>query len=203
MHDNVMWYDTAACASATNRIGDVNDAGIRGATSWDYSLASENNNDWTLDIRTEGSMNWAGEDLYKDILKAKIELYEDCDLDCQKRGSGMTIVAILNQTVLGLIGLNALFMFIGTWRYRWRACSVYCTIAMCMFQFIVLIVSATMLFSKYTMTLCATSLTSTAPDFMWSMADDVNINVQLWGAQLILMFCFVCCGFCSAYKADD
>lgn len=142
-------------------------------------------------------------DLYKDMLKAQIEVMEDCDMDCQKMGSGMTLVAVLNQVVLGFIGLNALFMFIGVWRYRWRVCSVYCTMFMCLFQLIVLIVSATALFSKYSMVYCATSLTPTAPGMFWHMADDYNMNVTLWGAQIVLMFCFVCCGFCSAYKADD
>jgi hypothetical protein len=48
-------------------------------------------------------------------------------------GSGLTLVATLNGTSLGLIGLNALFMFIGTWRYRWRVASVYFTFVACMF----------------------------------------------------------------------
>ena len=49
------------------------------------------------------------------------------------------MMASLMGTAYGIIGLNALFMFIGTWRYRWRICSVYCTMFACLFQFAILI----------------------------------------------------------------
>ena len=132
-------------------------------------------------------------------MKKFAEFFDDCDIDCQKFGSGMNIVAILNATVLGLIGLNALFMLIGTWRYRWRVCSVYFTLFMCVFQFVVLILSGTMLFSKYSLTFCSNSLTETAPGLMWTMADDWQMNINLWVSQLILMFVWLCFGLCSAY----
>lgn len=115
----------------------------------------------------------------------------------------MTLVAILNSTSLTIILLNALFMFIGTWRYRWRVCSVYFTIFACLFQFAIIIVSATFLFSKYTSTLCMRSLTPTAGALMWTMADDYATNVSLWTSQIFLMFGFLICGFCSAYKAEN
>ena len=115
----------------------------------------------------------------------------------------MTLVAVLNSTSLGIILLNSLFMFIGTWRYRWRVCSVYCTMFACVFQFAVIIVSATFLFSRYTTTLCMRSLTSTAGGLLWTMADDYATNVSLWVAQIFVMFGFLICGFCSAYKAEN
>ena len=116
----------------------------------------------------------------------------------------MSLVASLNGTALGFIGLNAIFMFIGTWRYRWRVCSVYCTLFSCLFQFAVIITSATMLFSKYTTTMCATSLTNTAGGALpWFMADDWAVNVMLWIGQIFLMFGFLACGLCSAMKSED
>lgn len=77
-------------------------------------------------------MNWMDEDLYRDLLTDKIELLEDCDIDCQATGSNLTGIAGLMGMVYGIVALNALFMFIGTWRYRWRVCSVYCTLATCL-----------------------------------------------------------------------
>ena len=94
-------------------------------------------------------------------------------------------------------------MFIGTWRYRWRVLSVYFTFFTCMFQFAILVTSATFLFNKYSMTLCNRSLTPTAGAFMWTMMDDHATNVSLWVSQIILMFGFLCCGLCSTYKADN
>jgi len=159
--------------------------------------------DYTTNIKVTGKINWNDENLYKDALRQYIELMEGCDIDCQKTGSGLTIVAILNATSLGFIGLNALFMFIGTWRYRFRVCSVYCTIFSCMFQFAILITSATFLFNKYSTTLCMRSLAPTAGGLMWTMADDYATNVSLWFSQFFLMFGFLICGFCSAYKAEN
>jgi hypothetical protein len=135
-------------------------------------------------------------------LEAIVDLYDDCDLDCQAKGSQMSIVAALNGTALGFIGLNAVFMFIGTWRYRWRVCSVYCTLFSCLFQFATLVTSAVFLFSPYTVTLCSVSLEGTWGSMPWTMADDFMLNVYLWVSQLFLMFGFLACGLCSAYKAE-
>lgn len=115
----------------------------------------------------------------------------------------MSIVASLNGTALGIIGLNAVFMFIGTWRYRWRVCSIYCTLFACLFQFAIIVTSATMLFSSYTLVMCAPSLTETAPGMPWYMADDWTVNVMLWIAQIFLMFGFLACGLCSAMKDQE
>ena len=60
----------------------------------------------------------------------------------------------------GIIGLNAIFMFIGAWRYRWRICSVYCTMVACLVQISLTIFAATMLFTKYN-NVCMRSLTNT------------------------------------------
>ena len=44
-------------------------------------------------------MNWADEDLYRDFLKDWIDLFEDCDIDCQARGSQLTTIAGLMAAV--------------------------------------------------------------------------------------------------------
>lgn len=76
----------------------------------------------------EGHIDWADENLYRDLLKDFIEMREDCDIDCQARGSQLTLIATLLGASYGLVCLNSLIMFIGVWRYRARVCSIYCTL---------------------------------------------------------------------------
>ena len=118
------------------------------------------NNAWDVDVKVDGRIDWADGQLTEDLVNAQIELAEDCDMDCQKRGSAMTVVAILMRTAYGIIALNALFMFIGAWRYRARVCSIYCTFVSCLCQFILQIVAATMMFTKYN-NVCMRSMTNT------------------------------------------
>ena len=102
----------------------------------------------------------------------------------------------------GIIGLNALFMFIGTWRYGFRVCSVYCTFFACMFQFCILVAVGAMLFTK-TNAICARSLSPTAGPFLWTMADDFYVTFVVWIFSFIWMFVFVCCGMCSAFRPEE
>ena len=155
-------------------------------------------NAWDVELSVSGSNNWNQKDLTTDLMKAVRDLEEDCDMDCQKFGSGLSVIAQLMGGAYGIIGLNALFMFIGAWRYRWRVCSVYCTLVACLCQLILSIVSATMLFTKYN-NVCGRSLTNTFEGFRWTMNDDIMMTFNLWVASLILMLPFVCCGMCSAY----
>lgn len=94
-------------------------------------------------------MDYPDKDLYIDSLEAMIELRDDCDEDCQAAGSQLTTVAILMSTVYGVVCLQALIMFVGTWRYRWRACAIYCTMFSCVFHLAVTIASGTLLLTKY------------------------------------------------------
>ena len=112
---------------------------------------------WDVDISVSGSTNWSDGDLYKDLLKDKIDLFEDCDADCHAKGSQLTIMGVLMSVMYTIVGLNALAMFIGTWRYRWRICSVYCTFVACMIQFALLIAVGALMFTKYN-AVCARSL---------------------------------------------
>ena len=155
---------------------------------------------WDTALTVSGSMNWADEDLYRDFLSDYIDLFEDCDVDCQARGSQLTAIAGLLASVYGLVCLNAIFMFIGTWRPGARICSVYCTFAVCLFQFIVLIVAGAMLFTKYN-AICSRSVTETMGEGnLWTMADDFYTTISLWAISFITMFCFLCCGLCSTIR---
>jgi len=128
-------------------------------------------------------------------------MVDDCDIDCQAKGSQMTTIGVLMGTLFGLIGLNALFMFIGTWRYRWRICSVYCTLFMCVFQLAILSSVAALMFTKYN-AYCARSLhPAWGVDMPWYIADDFYWSFIIWVSGWFTMFFYCCCGLCSAYKA--
>lgn len=113
----------------------------------------------------------------------------------------MTAIASLMGFVYGIIGLNALFMFIGTWRPNWRVCSVYCTLCTCVCQLITLIIVATMLFTPYN-NICSRSLyPSWGPSLPYYMADDFYWTYTLWIASIITMFIFCCIGMCQNFNA--
>ena len=153
------------------------------------------------DIGVGGSMDWRDEDLYRDLLKDYIDLIEDCDVDCQAKGSQLTVVATLMGLAYGLAGLNAIFMFVGAWRYRWRFCSLICTAVVCLLQFVLLIVSGALLFTKYN-AVCARSMVQTyGENMIWTMADDFYMTFSLWIVGFFAMFGFCCCGLCSAVRA--
>lgn len=95
-------------------------------------------------------------DPYLNRLEAHIRIMEDCDQDCQKFGSGLSVVAGMNQISLGFICLNMLCSFIGAWRWRARVFSTYCTYFSCVFQFLIMIVSGVFLYTDYAV-MCSTS----------------------------------------------
>ena len=175
MHDNVVFFDTAACLDY-GFIGDVNKA----SGGWSptplnpMSESAIDSNTASIPSRlidpefwsseTSHSVNsidtwyhtkkilamtddfdWYDSEMYRNLMKDIVDLVDDCDLDCQARGSQLTLVAVLLGAVYGLVCLNALFMFIGTWRYRFRICSVYFTAFVCLFQFCVVIATGVIL----------------------------------------------------------
>lgn len=148
-----------------------------------------------------GSIGYWDENLYRDYLEDCIKMADDCDIDCQAKGSQLTTIGVLMGLVFGLISLNALFMFIGTWRYRWRVCSIYCTLFMCVFQLAILCVVATMLFTPYN-AVCGRSMHTAVGkgEFPWYMGDDFYATASLWIISWFLMIGFCCCGLCSARK---
>jgi len=146
-----------------------------------------------------GNINWADKDLTTDLAEAMKDLWEDCDMDCQKAGSRLTTISTLMSAAFGVIALNALFMFIGAWRYRARVCSVYCTMIACLLQLILTIVSATMMFTKYN-NVCGRSLANTFDGIRWTMNDDMTHTLNLWVGSIITLLPFLCCGMCSAYQ---
>lgn len=160
--------------------------------------------DWATNLVWAGKINYdLGTDTTKMFLEGYINFIENCDLECQARGSGLTAVAQLNSISMGFICLNALFMFIGTWRYRWRVCSVYCTVIVACFQIAIIVFTAICIFSPYSLTLCSVSMTRTDGEGnLWTMADDWYTHVGLWASQLVLVFAFWICGWCQVWKGE-
>jgi len=145
------------------------------------------------------SYRWDDTELYRDLVKDYIDMVDTCDIDCQARGSQLTIVAILMNVVYSLVCLNALFMFIGTWRPYFRICSTYFTWFVCLFQFCVLVATGTILDSKYNR-VCMRSMTQTWGVGIWTMADDFFVTGSLWVLSFFLMIGFVCCAGCQTMK---
>ena len=160
--------------------------------------------DWGTNIEWKGGINYnLAQNIDVMLMEGYISLIESCDVECQARGSGLTAVAQLNSISMGFICLNALFMFIGTWRYRWRVCSVYCTVIVACFQIAIVVFTAVCIFSPYSLNLCALSLTPTDGERgLWTMSDDWYTLVGLWASQLVLIFAFWACGWCQVWKAD-
>ena len=96
----------------------------------------------------------------------------------------------------GIACLNALFMFIGAWRHRWRICSVYCTFCVCMIQIAILAGSCILALGPYWQ-LCMYSTTNTADGMRWTMHDDLSTTAGLWIFLAICVIPFCVCGMCS------
>ena len=137
--------------------------------------------------------------MYRDLIKAYVDMVDTCDLDCQARGSQLTLVGVLMSTVYSLVMLNALFMFIGTWRPYFRICSTYFTWFVCLFQFCVLVACGAILDSTYNR-LCMRSITPTWGTGIYSMADDFFVTGSLWVISFFMMIGFVCCAGCQVMK---
>lgn len=175
---------------------------------WGYKLTDYNGrpiysaDQYGVDINVGGKINWRDEDLYRDLLKDYIDMVEDCDIDCQKSGSQLTLIGSLMATSYGVVALNAIFMFVGTWRYRWRFCSIICTLLTCVCQLVISIVVGALLFTKYN-AVCSRSMVKTyGKNMIWTMADDFYVTFSLWVISFIAMFIFCCCGLCQSYRPD-
>lgn len=147
-----------------------------------------------MDLTVTGKIGWAAKTLTTDYMDAIIDLQADCDISCQKKGSQLTVIAIIMGVAYTVIAANAIIMFIGVWFYRYRFCSFYCTFFSFFLQLIVLIVTASLLFTKYN-AVCSLSTTNTYENFRWTMRDDFTMTLSLFSISWILLFVFVCFGF--------
>ena len=172
--------------------GTVNNAGfgyIESAQRWDTQLS------------VEGKVDYYDEDLYRDMLKDFITMVDDCDIDCQQKGSGLSVVSALLAIPYAMFGLTGIMMLLGNVTAGCRVGAIFCTICSGCVLFIMLLVSATMLFSNYS-AVCMKSMTKTAGDgLFWHMADDFRMVVTLWATSWIWLMCFCCCGCANTVQA--
>jgi len=137
----------------------------------------------------------------------------DCDIDCQAKGSRLTLVAALNEASLTLLVINGLLGIWGGWSAIGRISQTYCTLLAFFFQLAILIACGTMLFTPYattcyrslmpTVSTCYRSLMPTvSPTELWTMHDDYVMVVTLWSTQFIWVFIFAVIGLCGAVRSE-
>lgn len=211
------WFDTPANAGSY--------LGMNWWTGDKENQVPENNvpdsdvDDWSTNVEavhpyhqlgvTQSELNLADDfDLMKRNLK-HLDTMKDCDLDCQAKGSQLSLVAALNIASLTLIFLNGLLGIWGGWSAFSRVAQTYFTIFTCLFQLAILLTCSTMLFTPYALQ-CYTSLFPTAGGFaedktgftLWTMHDDYVMIIVLWASQFIWMFIFFFIGMCGAYRSE-
>lgn len=145
-----------------------------------------------------GSISYPDYDLYKNLVDDWVTMIEDCDRDCQKGGSGITVIAILMSTMYSLIMCNACCMCCGLFDWRNRAFSLYCTYFNCLFQLIITIVACVIMFRPFN-AICGRSVYEVGP-MEWTMADDFYVTGSGLISSFILMICFCCCGSNNGMK---
>ena len=125
-------------------------------------------------------------------------------MDCQVKGSRLTLVAILNEASLTLLVINGLLGIWGGWSAIGRISQTYCTFLTFFFQLAILIACGTMLFTPYART-CYSSLHPTdGLDVrgLWTMHDDYIMVITLWGTQFLWVFIFAVIGLCGAVRSE-
>lgn len=158
--------------------------------------------DSALAVTPDSQMKVYDEELFKRSINWAMDFYDECDIDCQQKGSQATLVATLSAIPYGLVGLNSLFMILGAWVKNCRICSIWCTLFACLVQFAVLCVTATMLFSHYSLG-CFGALTPTAGEgVQWTMSDEMWSMAYLYITGWFSLFVFLCCGWCQVYHPE-
>jgi len=126
----------------------------------------------------------------------------DCDIDCQAKGSRLTLVATLNEASLALLVINGLLGIWGGWSAIGRISQTYCTLLAFFFQLAILIACGTMLFTPYATTCYRSLMPTVSPTALWTMHDDYVMVVTLWGTQFIWVFIFAVIGLCGAVRSE-
>jgi len=138
---------------------------------------------------------------YKSNLQNSIDMM-DCDLDCQAKGSQLTVVAALNVASLALIVFNSLMGILGGWNKCGRITQTYCSFVACFLQLAVLISCGAMLITPYAFTCYGSMQPTFTKDSMWTMHDDYLTVLILWATQFIWMFIFFVIGMCGAFRVE-
>ena len=118
-------------------IGEVTNAQFYPTTGSWKSVGPEDEEDdndeyWGVYLQSNaGSIEWHDTSMAEKVLQNSIDIMKDCDWDCQKFGSGLTLVALLNYIAYLIIWINSIIFFTGSWRWVERVTSVYCAHVAC------------------------------------------------------------------------
>lgn len=211
--ENLIWFDTAPCFSG-KLIGQVNDLDITSGTPAYYKEGDKyipvGSGWWTrtdtryvasgdgfvasngADYSVTGSVNYPDLDLQKDLFKSLLDMVEDCDFDCQKKGSRMSTIAALMTSVWTFIMLQACCMCCGINMAPARIFSVYCALVNWLLQLILTAVAMSFFFTKYN-AVCARSTAETGP-MDWKMFDDFMVTGSLLIFSILIMTFICMCG---------
>lgn len=160
------------------------------------------NKRWDVQVSVQGKVDFWDEDLFKEALRDKITMVDDCDIECQQKGSGLSVVATIMAIPYAMFALTGIMMALGNVTPNCRVGAIFCTFCSGLVLWIMLIVSATMIFSDYS-TVCRKSMVKTAGDgIYWYMADDFQMVILLWATSWITLNLFCCCGCMNAVNVQ-
>ena len=72
----------------------------------------DNDEYWGVFLESRnGSIDWHDTSMAEKVLQNSIDIMKDCDWDCQKFGSGLTLVALLNYIAYLIIWINSIIFF--------------------------------------------------------------------------------------------
>ena len=137
--------------------------------NWYISVVISEDNKPDAPTESDGIVNWSTDivawepiKVHDDFSMAKRNIdnmldLAECDIDCQAKGSRLSLVATLNEASLTLLVINGLLGIWGGWSAIGRISQTYCTFLTFFFQLAILISCATMLFTPYAKT-CYASL---------------------------------------------
>ena len=92
---------------------------------------------WDTALEITGQMNQADLEIYKNYLTRFIDMVDDCDIDCQSKGSQLTFVAFLLAISYAIVFLNSLAMLLGSVRAFWRTLTIYLSLGACVGQVVI------------------------------------------------------------------
>ena len=127
----MLWFDTAGCWPQFDQlyqpglyrtIGDATyvDWQPTSGTGWITALPGDGVKDddtyWGVYIQaSSGAINNENTTPMENYLQNRIDVRRDCDKDCQKFGSGLTVACVLNYVSTLIIFLNSIIFFTGAW----------------------------------------------------------------------------------------
>ena len=74
-------------------------------------------------------------------------MVEECDIDCQQKGSQLTSIAFLMIISYSMVILNSIIMCLGSIRFFFRICATLCSMFFCCGQIVIQFMCISLLFT--------------------------------------------------------